>query len=101
MKYITSGYQLPHIVLPRLVIKEKRHDRSTDRDHEHDPIIRRIEHTISRRPESWSGYSDLTGAVIMEYGEFMTCRSDGDQDGMERELIELAAACICAIKEMK
>lgn len=39
--------------------------------------------------------------VEMEYKELMDHKASGSRSGMEKELTDLAAACICALHKMK
>lgn len=43
----------------------------------------------------------LMSIVEMEYKELMTEKADGSHHGIEKELTDLAAACICALRKMK
>ena len=76
MKIRYAGYKIPRIHLPRVSIGSDDHDDDYERD---------------------SHYQ----IVEMEYKELMTEKADGSHHGIEKELTDLAAACICALRKMK
>lgn len=105
MKYITTRYKLPRLTLPTIRIGERDHYGDKDHDSGYEPIIKRICDRIDHHPDSWKPYilggESMVGAVEMEYGEMMDYRQRGDLNGVERELVDIAAACMVALKRMK
>lgn len=102
-----SGYRLPRIAIPRITIHtgDKDHDQSYDRDARHHAILSAIDERAKNHPSTWEQYIDQQGGmmdiVAMEYAELMEQRSAGSIHGLEKELTDLAAACLCALKKMK
>ena len=103
-----AGYKLPRIHLPRIVIgsdKEKDHDGYRYADHEHDTAMGNVHERIKNPPHTWEAYHDKPGGLMaiveMEYKELMAEKAESSKHGIEKELTDLAAACICALKKMK
>lgn len=106
MKIRIAGYKLPKIALPRVVIgshEDKHHDDYHLRDHEHDSIMGNVHERISNPPHTWAAHYDKPGGMMaiveMEYKELMDRKESGAKAGIEKELTDLAAACICALKK--
>lgn len=61
---------------------------------------RMVEH-----PSTWHDYLGKTDGMMsiieMEYKELMEKKAYGSRAGIEKELTDLAAACICALKKIK
>lgn len=102
-----AGYRLPRVLLPRLVIKtgEKDHDDYHSGDHEYGAAMADVHERIKYPPQTWAAYHDKPGGLMsvveMEYKELMDHKASGSRSGMEKELTDLAAACICALHKMK
>ncbi|QIN92515.1 hypothetical protein [Phage NBSal001] len=103
-----AGYSIPRIHLPRIVIgshEDKKHDDHHYGDHEHGSAMADVHERISKPPHTWKEYQDKPGGLIsiveMEYKELMAEKADSSKSGIEKELTDLAAACICALKKMK
>ncbi|QHR65790.1 hypothetical protein H1N92_gp75 [Escherichia phage aaroes] len=105
MKILVAGYHLPRVHLPRVVIEGNGHDRDYDRDHEHDAVMGSVIERTKHHPKTWDAHIDKPGGLMsiveMEYKELMTEKADGSHHGIEKELTDLAAACICALRKMK
>lgn len=105
MKILVAGYHLPRVHLPRVVIGGNSHDRDYDRDHEHDAVMGSVIERTKHYPKTWDAHIDKPGGLMsiveMEYKELMTEKADGSHHGIEKELTDLAAACICALRKMK
>lgn len=103
MRYLIKGYSLPRVHLPRISIDNNRDEHKDV--HDHDPIVSHVKRRVNDPPESWESYSDSkSGAmsiVEMEYNELMAKKSEGSHAGMEKELTDLAAACISALHKFK
>lgn len=103
-----AGYRMPRIHLPRIVIgsdEEKDHDDYHSRTHEHDPVMADVHGRVSKPPHTWQAYRDKPGGMMeiveMEYKELMAEKATTSKSGIEKELTDLAAACICALHKMK
>lgn len=103
-----AGYKMPRIHLSRVVIgshEEKDHDSYHYGSHEHGAVMADVHERISNPPRTWEAYHDKPGGMMsiveMEYKELMTEKADSSKHGIEKELTDLAAACICALKKMK
>lgn len=105
MKILVAGYHLPRVHLPRVVIGGNGHDGDYDRDHEHDAVMGSVLERTKHYPKTWDAHIDKPGGLMsiveMEYKELMTEKADGSHHGIEKELTDLAAACICALRKMK
>ncbi|UGL62517.1 hypothetical protein JLBYU41_66 [Escherichia phage JLBYU41] len=105
MKIRVAGYHLPRVHLPRVVIGGKDNDGDYDRDHEHDSVMGSVIERTKHHPKTWDAHIDKPGGLMsiveMEYKELMTEKADGSHHGIEKELTDLAAACICALRKMK
>lgn len=55
-------------------------------------------------PSTWASYHDNPGGMMsiveMEYRELMEEKTEGSTSGIKKELTDLAAACIHALKKM-
>lgn len=103
-----AGYRMPRINLPRIVIgshEGKDHDGYHSRTHEHGSAMADVHERISNPPHTWEAYHDKPGGMMsiveMEYKELMAEKANSSKHGIEKELTDLAAACICALKKMK
>ena len=105
MKIILAGNHLAREHFPRVVIGGNGHDRDYDRDHEHDAVMGSVIERTKHYPKTWDAHIDKPGGLMsiveMEYKELMTEKADGSHHGIEKELTDLAAACICALRKMK
>lgn len=105
MKILVAGYHLPRVHLPRVVIGGNVNDRDYDRDHEHDAVMGSVIERTKHYPKTLDAHIDKPGGLMsiveMEYKELMTEKADGSHHGIEKELTDLAAACICALRKMK
>lgn len=102
-----GGYRLPRVAIPRITIStgDKDHDKSYDRDTRHHAILSTIDERAKDHPSTWDQYIDQPGGMMeiveMEYAELMEQKSASSRHGVEKELTDLAAACLCALKKMK
>ncbi|HAK2374335.1 TPA: hypothetical protein H1940_004767 [Salmonella enterica] len=103
-----AGYRMPRIHLPRIVIgshEEKDHYGYHSRAHEHVSAMAGVHERISNPPHTWEAYHDKPGGMMsiveMEYKELMEMKEGGSRHKIEKELEDLAAACICALEKMK
>ena len=105
MKIRVAGYHLPSVHLPRVENGGKGHDGDYDREHEHDSVMGSVIARTKHYPKTWDAHIDKPGGLMsiveMEYKELMTEKADGSHHGIEKELTDLAAACICALRKMK
>lgn len=95
------GYSVPRVHLPRIVIGA-----DGERDgYGHGDIMKSIHDREKDYPHTWREHIGKPGGMIeiveMEYKELMDQKSGGTHHGIKKELTDLAAACICALKEMK
>lgn len=101
MRYLIAS---PRVHLPRISIGGK-HDRDHDRNDEYDSIMEHVESRAKHYPKTWDSHIGKSGGrmaiVEMEYSELMSVKSSGSHAEIERELLDLAAACICALHKMK
>lgn len=100
--------------LPRLTYSTpENHDYQKEANHyvhysgtdEYDPIMANVHERVknhSRVMRKHYGKRDgLMPLIKMEYDELIADHADGDAYEIEKELYDLAVACICAISEMK
>lgn len=96
------GYSIPHM---RLAVIRHGDDDKCEHYGEHGEVMQRVHSRAKHHPSTWREYIDKPGGhmeiVAMEYGELMTQRSSGTREGIEKELTDLAAACVCALKYMR
>lgn len=73
-------------------------------DHEHHHAVREVMERVKDHPASWEPYIGQDGGAVaivkMEYAELMEAKSSGSKHAMRKELEDLAAACIHALKTM-
>lgn len=127
MSYKIAAFGYPHMRLPRvhmarIVIKtdheeeeydhphkwhhrkEKEHDSHAYGSHELSPAMADVHERMESPPHTWKEYHGKPGGMMsiveMEYRELMTRKGEGSVTGMKKELIDLAAACICAAEKM-
>lgn len=104
MKIRYAGYKIPRIHLPRVSIGNDDHD-DYERDSKHDSVMGSVMERTKHYPKTWDAHIDKPGGLMsiveMEYKELMTEKADGSHHGIEKELTDLAAACICALRKMK
>ena len=105
--------RLPTIALPHLVYKSNEHHKEEYRerdklhagDHESMAVMADVHQRMEQPPSTWAAYSSKSGGMMsiveMEYRELMEKKAEGSHTGVEKELTDLAAACICALKKMK
>lgn len=91
-------FNAPRVHFPVIRIGDKNDDKSTDEYHE---AMADVKHHIKSNPETWRSRSSLMAIIEMEYSELMTAKSDGSKSKIERELAELAAACVCELHRLK
>ena len=105
MKIRYAGYKIPRIHLPRVLIGSDDHDDDYERDSKHDSVIGSVMERTKHYPKTWDAHIDKPGGLMsiveMEYKELITEKADGSHHGIEKELTDLAAACICALRKMK
>ena len=96
------GYSIPHM---RLAVITHGDGDKCDHYGEHGHIMQRVHKRAKDYPATWREHLAKPGGhmeiVAMEYSELMTQRSGGTREGVEKELTDLAAACICALKHMR
>ncbi|UPT52982.1 hypothetical protein [Hafnia phage yong3] len=72
---------------------------------EHGSIMAAIEARMENPPHTWAAHHGKAGGMMsiveMEYMELMDAKSSGSKHSIEKELADLAAACMCALKKMK
>lgn len=72
---------------------------------EHGTTMAHVKSRMENPPHTWAAYHDKPGGMMsiveMEYRELMEKKTEGSTSGIEKELTDLAAACICALKKMK
>lgn len=72
---------------------------------EHGSVMATIKERMENPPHTWASYHGKPGGMMsiveMEYTELMDAKSSGSKHSIEKELTDLAAACMCAIKKMK
>lgn len=70
-----------------------------------DPVMESIHERIESPPATWKAYESRSGGsmaiVEMEYRELMRANEEGSRADVEKELIDLAAACANALYETK
>lgn len=113
-----AGYRMPRVHLPRISIggsdhdsehRKRDHRRGRDRhdygDHEHGAAMAEVMDRTKHYPKTWAAHIDKPGGLMaiveMEYKELMAEKASGSHHEIVDELTDLAAACICAIHEMK
>lgn len=105
MRLKVAGYHLPRVRLPRITYGESDHDRNHKRYHEDDSVMAEVHERMVEHPSTWYEYLGKTDGMIsiieMEYRELMEKKSYGSRADIEKELTDLAAACICALKKLK
>jgi hypothetical protein len=94
MKMKIISYRMPRVSMPVIVIG----------GHDDDHVMDLVRDRMADHPHTWDEYkgkSDGAHSIIdMEYRELIEKRSSGSRAGIEKELTDLAAACIYALKEM-
>ena len=97
MKIHVSGYKMPRVKLPRIVL-------GSGSECEHDPVFDHVHERMEHHPPTWDSYmGSKDGAmsiVEMEYKELMARKAEGSTAGIKKELTDLAAACAHALKMM-
>lgn len=80
------------------------HDRHASGSYEHGSVMANVHERLENPPHTWASYHDKPGGLIaiveMEYRELMEEKAEGSHSGIKKELTDLAAACICALKKM-
>lgn len=92
-----------------MVIKHRKDDHSDEvKHHDHDSkrvehvehmeSVAAIHHRLKNHPPTWDAYgtskSDLMAIISMEYQELMQAKASGDDEAIEKEACDLAAACV-------
>lgn len=77
------------------------HDSSVS---EHSSVMAHVKARMDNPPSTWASYHDKPGGMMsiveMEYRELMEEKAEGSTSGIKKELTDLAAACINALKKM-
>lgn len=77
------------------------HDSSVS---EHGSVMAHVKARMDNPPSTWASYHDKPGGMMsiveMEYRELMEEKAEGSTSGIKKELTDLAAACINALKKM-
>lgn len=96
IKFATMGMprvKLPNVALPRISVGEHHQEHLTY-------VLDRMDNP----PSTWASYHDKPGGMMsiveMEYRELMEEKTEGSTSGIKKELTDLAAACINALKKM-
>lgn len=116
IKFATMGMprvKLPKVALPRISVGEHHHEyekeeykhaHSYARDREHMAAMSNVLDRMEEPPHTWASYHDKPGGMMsiveMEYRELMEEKTEGSTSGIKKELTDLAAACIHALKKM-
>lgn len=70
----------------------------------HHPVVAEVVERLANHPATWNAYSksrkDLVHIVEMEYKELVQAMSSNSEEHVCKELTDLAAACIHALKHM-
>lgn len=115
-----ATYGLPKVRVPKIHIalpyykvgrdddeyeEEKHHDGISSRSHESVSVMADVHERMEYPPHTWASYDGKPGGMMaiveMEYRELMECKAEGHKAGIEKELTDLAAACLCALEKMK
>lgn len=71
---------------------------------EHGSVMANVKARMDNPPSTWESYHDKPGGMMsiveMEYRELMEEKTEGSTSGVKKELTDLAAACIHALKKM-
>lgn len=71
----------------------------------HGTTMAHVQGRMENPPHTWAAYHDKPGGMMsiveMEYRELMEAKTEGVHSAIEKELTDLAAACMCALKKMK
>lgn len=66
------------------------------------PAMAEVRERLANPPATWRAYAGHSGAMMaiveMEYKELMAAREGGTSKDVEKELTDLAAACLNALK---
>lgn len=104
MKIYLPRQKLPRVTMARISFGggDSEHE---ELDHKHHHAMKKVAHRMEDHPKTWDSYIDQPGGMMsiveMEYSELMEKKADGSLAGIEKELTDLAAACICALSKMK
>lgn len=104
MKIYLPRKKLPRVTLARISFDDDDSGHE-DPDHKHHGAMKEVADRMEDHPKTWDAYIDQPGGMMsiveMEYSELMEKKADGSRAGIEKELTDLAAACICALNKMK
>ena len=68
------------------------------------PVVASVVERMVNHPDTWNAYStsrvDLIHIVEMEYKELMQAMDKNSEEHVRKELTDLAAACVHALKSM-
>lgn len=71
---------------------------------EYGSAMARVKERLHKHPSTWAAHgtskSGLMAIVAMEYQELMEAKASGDEKHIEKELCDLAAACIRAYEHL-
>lgn len=71
---------------------------------EYGSALARVKERLHKHPSTWVAHgtskSGLMAIVAMEYQELMEAKASGDEKHIEKELCDLAAACIRAYEHL-
>lgn len=80
------------------------HDGAGSHASAHHPIVAAVHERLESPPATWGAYAGRPDAgvaiVEMEFQELVAARHSGSDHQVKKELTDLAAACIRALKEM-
>ncbi|AHG23425.1 hypothetical protein O197_09 [Edwardsiella phage eiAU-183] len=70
----------------------------------HSAVMESVRERVHEHPATWASHISQPGGMMavveMEYHELMTKKEQGSREGIEHELVDLAAACIAALEKM-
>lgn len=68
------------------------------------PVVEAVHARLENPPATWSAYAGHPNSVMaiidMEHQELAYAKASGDPVAIEKELVDLAAACICALNAL-
>lgn len=106
MKIYLPRQKLPRVTMARITFGDDGSEHEEpDHKHKHHQAMKEVADRMEDHPKTWDAYIDQPGGMMsiveMEYSELMEKKADGSRAGIEKELTDLAAACICALNKMK
>lgn len=116
-----AHFKMPRVSLPRVHFggesdeHEKRewHDKKREKHHDYydhadyglSEVFEDVHERIKLPPRTWHEYYDKPGGMMaiveMEHKELMDDKAKNSKAGVENELVDLAAACIAALRHLR